>query len=187
MIGEGASSFVYRGSLKGRIVAVKELKHLIAANPRIRKLLVREITTCIGFKHPNICQVFGGWDTYDEEEGIYPSMVMEFVPLTLLMVLSNPAKYGLTQEKKKAIIHQLAMCLMSLHSRLPSVYHCDLKPENIMLTEDLTVKLIDFGIAKVELQTLAGTINGQSTLGGPRGTPGFMVCFLVLVDESIIL
>jgi serine/threonine-protein kinase len=164
-------------------VAVKELKHLYAAQPMIVKLLVREIITCMSFKHPNIARVFGGWDTYDDDKSIYPSIVLELMPLTLLTVLSDPTKYGLTAEKKKSIIHQLAMCLMSLHTRSPPVYHCDLKPENIMLTEDLTVKLIDFGVAKVERMTLVTTITGLNTLGGVKGTPGFMVWLLLIINE----
>jgi serine/threonine-protein kinase len=158
-------------------VVIKELHPQLATEPKMRQLLVKEIETNMGFKHPNICRVFGGWDTYDDDEGIYPSMVIEFAPLKLNDVLSNPEKYSLTPEKKKAIIYQLVTCLMNLHTRYPPVYHCDLKPENIMLTEDLTVKLIDFGVAKVERMTLVNSITGHNT-ASIKGTPGFMVCLL---------
>jgi serine/threonine-protein kinase len=176
-IARGAFASVYKATYKGRVVAVKELHPDFAENPKMRQLLIREIETNMSFKHPNIGRVFGGWDTYDEEKAIYPSMIVEFVLLKLIDALSNPEKYGLTHGKKKAIIYQLAMCLMNLHTRYPPVYHCDLKPENIMLTEDLSVKLIDFGIAKVERMTLVSSIARHST-ASIKGTPGFMVCLL---------
>jgi serine/threonine-protein kinase len=173
-IGMGVSATVYKGLYKGRIVAVKELHHHLAMSEELCGQLVREIETNMSFKHPNICRVYGGWPTHNKEHGIYPSMVMDYVPLTLRAVLADPVKYSLTPLAKKSIIYQLASCLMNLHTRHPPVYHCDLKPENIMLTEDLTVKLIDFGIAKIERMTLVSEISGQSACG-VRGTMGYMV------------
>jgi serine/threonine-protein kinase len=173
-IARGAFASVYKATYKGIVVVVKELHQELAADPKMRQFLIHEIEMNMSIKHPNIARVFGGWDTYNDDEGIYPSMVVEFVPLKLSDVLSNPDGHSFTQEKKKAIIYQLASCLMNLHTRNPPVYHCDLKPENIMLTDDLAVKLIDFGIAKVERMTLLTTTSGYST-SSVKGTPGFMV------------
>jgi serine/threonine protein kinase len=103
-LARGAAASVYKAKYNGMIVVVKELHPDLAADLNMRQLLVREIETNMDLKHPNICHVFGGWDTYDDEEGIYPSMILEFAPLKLNDVLSNPEKHGLTPDKKKYII-----------------------------------------------------------------------------------
>ena len=183
----GAFGSLYLAKYKGRDVVVKVLHEDLAGDPDVCKHFLRELELSMSFKHPYICRVYGGWDILDHDEGIYPSIVMEYLPLKLIDVLNRPEKHGLTPAIKQRIVYQLAMCLMNLHTRNPPVYHCDLKPENIMLTADLTVKLIDFGIAKIERNTLLSTVKGTTT-AGIRGTVGYMVChFLASSDDVLML
>jgi serine/threonine protein kinase len=53
----------------------------------------------------------------------------------------------LTEDKGKRILHQLASALAFMH--VNGIVHCDLKPQNIMISDDMTVKLIDFGSATI--------------------------------------
>ena len=177
-IGVGSFASVHKGLFKDKLAAVKRLHAHWATDLKVRKLFLQEITVNMEFTHPNICRVLGGWDTVKAAEGIFPTIVMEYFPLKLTDVLADPDRHGLTPAMKHSIIYQIAECLMLLHARHPPVYHCDLKPDNIMLTEDLTVKLIDFGLAKIERMSQLSDIGGSSFVG-TRGTFGYTVRRLI--------
>ena len=182
-IARGSFASVHKAVFKERIAAVKELHEDSAQKPGAIALLVQEITINRSITHPNICAVYGGWDNLDLDQGIIPSIVMEYLPLKLTDVMAAPDEYGLTPAAKQSIVYQLAKCLMNLHARRPAIYHCDLKPENIMLTENLTAKLIDFGIAKLERVTKMSKLDGKLA-SSVQGTFGYMVRFFIFSSST---
>lgn len=168
-IGRGGMGRVYLASdgRLGRTVAVKALAPPLTRDPRHRDRLRREARAAARLTHPGICTVYA----LEEIEGeLY--IVTEFVEgHTLREEIAAGTRPALATIVATA--RELASALGSAHAS--GVTHRDLKPENIMRTRDGRIKVLDFGLARVE----AGPGRTAATLtaplpGGIVGTPAYM-------------
>lgn len=145
LIGQGAMGTVYRAvdRLSGELVAVKHLKpELLAANPRQLDRFAREGELLRQLNHPNIVQVLA-----TAEEGGQHFIVMEYVQGgSLRELLDQQPQLPIARVLSIAI--DVADALTRTH-RL-NIIHRDLKPANVLLAQDGTPRLTDFGLAFLE-------------------------------------
>jgi len=137
-------------------VAIKVLKRGLDTDEVIRRFR-NERQILAGFEHPHVARLLDGGTTGD---GL-PYLVMEYVEGRPIDVYCREENLGVTERLDLF----LAVCsaVEEAHRRL--VVHRDLKPRNILVTEDGTPKLLDFGIAKL-LQP--GESDTQVTVAGWR-------------------
>jgi eukaryotic-like serine/threonine-protein kinase len=162
-LGEGAMGVVYAGQDPDidRPVAIKTIhQHLIKAAGSEDWLarFAREARAAGRVLHPNLVTIF----EYLQLDGV-PYLVMERVRSITLEDRRNGAEH-LPLEEVHAIMSQLLAGLGCIHAA--GIVHRDLKPANVMLTEDGTVKLTDFGIARLTAMDATGA--------GMVGTPSYM-------------
>ncbi len=151
-----------RDTVLGREVAVKVLKPELADDATFRARFAAEARHAAGLHHPNIASVF---DYGELAEGHTPYLVMELVqgrPLSQLLVGGRP----LDPDQTRALVTQAADALGVAHAA--GVVHRDVKPANLMVTDDGIVKITDFGIARAADQ-VAITQTGQII-----GTPHYL-------------
>lgn len=171
-------SVVYRAQderLK-RPVAIKILHSFLSKKPDSRARLAREAKTIAQLLHPNIVQVFdySGEDEHsDGQERQELFIVTEFVPGVTLNEWVAAHPIADLPELGALIVLEIAQALAFAHSK--GVIHRDIKPENIMVRDDGTLKLMDFGIAQVgnlESLTLTGTLMGSPAHMAPESIEG---------------
>ena len=141
-IGEGGMGEVYRGRdtrLK-REVALKTLPDSLKRDPDRIARFEREAQTLAALNHPNIAIIHGVEDTGSDQ-----ALVMELVEGSTLAELL--AGGGLPADDARNIALQIADALEAAHEQ--GVIHRDLKPANIKIRPDGTVKVLDFGLAKI--------------------------------------
>jgi serine/threonine protein kinase/tetratricopeptide (TPR) repeat protein len=147
-IGQGGMGTVYRGidTLSGQEVAVKLLKpEIVASNPDLLKRFEREGEALRRLNHPNIVKMYG-----TAEENGYHYIIMEYVPGgTLRDILHRYERLQVSRVMEGAL--DLADALTRAH-RL-KIIHRDIKPANILLAEDESPRLTDFGVAHVDDKT----------------------------------
>ena len=159
-IGAGGMGVVYRAvdlNLE-RDVAIKALPRVTPAH---RALLRREARAMAAVTHTNLAVVYG----IEIWQGT-PFLVQEYLAggtLAQRLAVSRPP----TLDAVKLAI-TLADTLQYIHIR--GVIHCDIKPSNIGFTEQGTVKLLDFGLARV-LRGLAAVGAESTTIGAAIGVP----------------
>jgi eukaryotic-like serine/threonine-protein kinase len=146
-IGEGGMGEVYRArdSNLGRDVAIKMLPRGFAADPDRLARFQREARVLASLNHPHIGAIYGV-----EESAGSRALVLEMVEgLTLAETLGGPEVKGegLPVREALAIARQIADGLDAAHER--GIVHRDLKPANIKITPAGTVKILDFGLAKM--------------------------------------
>ncbi|MBA3884706.1 MAG: serine/threonine-protein kinase [Acidobacteria bacterium] len=141
-IGEGGMGEVYRArdTRLNRNVAIKVLPGLFAADPDRLARFDREAQALAALNHPHIAQIHGL-----EESGGARALVMEFVDGEDLA--QRLARGPIPVPEALAIARQIADALEAAHDH--GIIHRDLKPANIKLREDGTVKVLDFGLAKL--------------------------------------
>src|SRR5579863_911215 len=172
-LGQGAMGVVYQAedTRLGRTVALKFLPEELSDDPRALERFEREARAASALNHPNICTVH----EVEDREGV-PFIVMECVPGKSLDQVIGPA--GLPVEDVLSYAIQMADALAQAHSI--GIIHRDLKPSNVMVTGEGSVKLLDFGVAKVHAvhpstdltePAIPTPITGESTI---RGTPPYM-------------
>jgi len=123
-------------------VALKVLQREYLNQPGAAKILIREAQKTQQLSHPNIIRVydFGG-----EKQAHY--LVMEWLDgETLEEVIRRSRPNGLSYKNAVKLLNQVISALKYAHSQ--GVIHADLKPSNIMLTRDGTIKLFDFGVSR---------------------------------------
>jgi eukaryotic-like serine/threonine-protein kinase len=121
-----------------------------------------ERQTLADLDHPNIARLLDGGTT---AEGL-PFFVMEYVEGTPIDQYCD--ERTLTVAERLDLFHTLALAVQAAHRNL--VVHRDLKPDNVLVTADGTLKLLDFGIAKV-LAPHPGSVT--ETHGGRLMTPAY--------------
>ena len=162
-IGVGGMAIVYRGKdmRTRREVALKTVRPEFQDDEERRSRFRREARTMAFLSHPNVVRVYDLYDGADDG----PWAVLELVRgLSLKETVQQEGPLPL--ERVSHILSQVAGALDHLHRR--GLVHLDVKPQNIILTADDQVKLIDFGIAQV-------TDRPQETLGGQAlGTAAYL-------------
>lgn len=157
LIGSGGMATVYKAecNLLNRDVAIKVLKSSMRDDPSAVKNFTREAQAAAKLSHNNIVSVFD----VGEEDGIN-YMVMEYVKgKTLKKYIQENGPLAWQEACDYAI--QIGQALEAAHSK--GVVHRDIKPQNILMTEDKELKVTDFGIANAATtETLAV---GSSAMG----------------------
>src|SRR5437588_6572006 len=146
-LGAGAMAITYaaRDTVLNSEVALKVIDRRVAQNPGARSRFLREARAAANIHHPNIARV----TYYGEQDGecFYAMELVKGETLEARVRRDGPMPLGLALE----VIEQAARALAAAEAC--GVVHRDIKPSNIMLESDAsgapTVKLIDYGVAKV--------------------------------------
>jgi hypothetical protein len=150
-----------RDTRLGRDVALKILPAEVAKDPARRQRFDLEARAVAALNHPNIVAI------YDVGDGYIVTELVDGEPL-------HPG--GLSLRKAIDISVQIASGLACAHDA--GITHRDLKPDNILLTRDGRVKILDFGLAKMAATRAAAAATGTVTVytepGVVMGTAGYM-------------
>ena len=168
LIGEGAFGRVYRGLDRRlhREVAVKVIKPWWAEDSVWVERFEREARLLARVSDPGIVQIF---DIGHAEQG--PYYVAELVAGESLGERLSRGPMSLSESL--SVAEQLCRALASAHSR--GVVHCDVKPANVLLGEDGSVKVGDFGVARLAggtSQALSATVAGTPRYMSPEQARG---------------
>jgi len=163
-LGAGGMGEVYRADdtrLK-RPVALKRMAHPLRADQLYRQRFLEEAQRASGLTGTHVAAIY---DVVEEQGEIF--LVMEYVEgETLRQRLREP----FTVQQFLDIAVQCVDALVVAHAH--GIVHCDIKPENIMLTSDQQVKILDFGVAKrLPRSDQSTTLEKVGVLGG---TPAYM-------------
>jgi serine/threonine protein kinase len=144
-VGEGGMGKVFEAEerLTGRRVALKVLRPELARSEPGRRLFENEMAILAGLDHPNVVRCLCCLEVDGE-------LVMALELLegrTLRELLSREG--ALDWVRAVGLVQQMARALSAAHDHEPVIVHRDLKPENVMLTADGSVKVMDFGVAKM--------------------------------------
>jgi beta-lactam-binding protein with PASTA domain/tRNA A-37 threonylcarbamoyl transferase component Bud32 len=163
VLGRGGMAEVHRGrDLRlGREVAVKVLRHDLARDPSFQVRFRREAQAAASLNHPAIVAVY---DTGEDRTatGATPYIVMEYVEGdTLRDVLRREGR--LHPERAMSLAADICGALDFSHRN--GIVHRDVKPGNVMITPQGTVKVMDFGIARAVSDSAATMTSTAAVIG----------------------
>ena len=156
-LGQGGMGTVYRALdvRLGRTVAVKLLKDEGAATPESKKRFIHEARAASGLNHPHIVTIYD----IGRDDGV-DFIAMEYVPGTSLAQLVERGRLKVADAVRYAV--QIADALAAAHAA--GLVHRDLKPGNIIVSDKGTVKVLDFGLAKL-IEVSSASTDGHATTG----------------------
>jgi serine/threonine protein kinase len=167
LLGHGGMGEVYRArdTRLGREVAIKILPAAFANDPNRLARLEREARLISQVNHPNVCTLFQIGDASEPHETHF--LVLELVEGETLQQRLIRGPLHVREALRYAA--DIAAALEAAHAR--GIIHRDLKPSNIKITAGRTVKVLDFGVAKLA-EGLDDGLHGSplltATLGGTR-------------------
>ncbi len=162
-VGDGGMASVFRGSdtVLRRDVAIKVMHPHLAGRQDARARFTREAQAIARLKHPNIVDVYDFSVGSDEES----YLVTEFVHGETLTAFVNA--HGPFWPQCAALVGH-AMSSALAHAHAAGIIHRDIKPDNLMISRDGQLKLMDFGIAT------AIDMEGMTATGAIVGSPAHM-------------
>jgi eukaryotic-like serine/threonine-protein kinase len=167
-IGAGGMGAVYRAYDESldRDVALKVVPRHLASDPDVRARFLIEARAAASLDHPNICTIH---EVADTAEG-RPFLAMTCYRGETLK--DRLARVAIPVDEALALAREIVRGLAAAHER--NVVHRDVKPGNVMLVDDGSVKILDFGIAKVAdgTQTVPGVTPGTVAYMSPEQASG---------------
>ena len=164
VLGKGGNGTVYKGALKDkRLVAIKKCKLI---NERQEKEFGKEMLILSQVNHRNVVRLYGCCLEVE-----VPMLVYQFIPNGTLyqLIHGRPHETRISFTTRLKIAHETAEALAYLHSwASPPIIHGDVKSPNILIDEDYTAKVADFGAS-----TLAPTDEAQFVTF-VQGTYGYL-------------
>lgn len=176
-IGSGGFGDIFRATWRGTPVACKRIRaDLINEEKRVAlQDLAIEVTHLQQLRHPNICMLLG----YSTSEN-NPVMLSELMRCSLLDVLRAGNVHGggkpaLSKRRSVRYAVQLAQGMNYLHTCKPPIMHRDLKPANLLVDFSGTLKVSDFGLAKLRPAPSARASDAKAAfMTGETGSYRFM-------------
>lgn len=175
LLGEGGMGSVWLAAhlQLNRQVAIKCLNPALFRNPAVRTRFRQEAVALAQLQHPNIVNLL---DYYEDAQGAY--LVMEYVPGMALDDFITERSGPITGVRLENFLRQMLAGLAYVHQK--GILHRDIKPGNFMVGDDGTVKVLDFGIAKLleaedHKLTKTGTHIGTVLYMSPEQVKGFPV------------
>jgi eukaryotic-like serine/threonine-protein kinase len=168
-VGRGGMGMLYRGKdpVLDREVAIKVMSGDFSADESARARFFREARAAARLQHRNIVTIF----EFAEDEHGTPYIAMEFLrgrSLATRLTVEPP----LSLVQKLDILTQLCTGLHYAHEQ--GIVHRDVKPANVWVMDDGTIKLLDFGIAKIAASTMtsSGNVLGSAAYMAPEQVSG---------------
>lgn len=166
-VGGGGMGDVYRAvdTRLAREVALKVLPKHLAEDSQFVDRFEKETRALAALSHPNILTIF---DVGKDQNYIFA--VMEMLEGETLRARMDQGPLG--WEKALEIATEVAYGLVGAHSK--GIIHRDLKPENIFLITEDRVKILDFGLAHLQLETIPSAMSQLRTMAG-KTQPGMLM------------
>lgn len=163
-LGRGGMGCVYKASdPQGRIVALKMMSNRVTCYREYRDLFSTEVATLRQMNNPSVVHIVG--DPYQDNEGNY-YLPMEYIAgETIEQHVTRCGPYSI--DRALDLMAKVLDAMRYVHGR--NVIHRDIKPSNIMIRQDGSICVIDFGIAKDAQIGATGR-----TIGRIIGTDGYM-------------
>ncbi|XP_020236210.1 probable LRR receptor-like serine/threonine-protein kinase At3g47570 isoform X2 [Cajanus cajan] len=178
LIGSGNFSSVYKGTLEleNNVVAIKVLN---LQKTGAHKSFIVECNALKNIKHRNLVKILTCCSSTDYKGQEFKALIFEYMRNGSLeqwlhpRILSGEHSRTLNLDQRLNIMIDVAFALHYLHHECEqSIIHCDLKPSNVLLNEDMIAHVSDFGIARL-LSTISGTTYKQTSTIGIKGTVGY--------------
>jgi serine/threonine-protein kinase len=168
LLGTGSMGEVYtaRDTRLGRLVAIKVLPDSLARDHELLKRFQQEALAASALNHPNVVSVH---DVGTEGDTYY--VVSELIEGQTLRARLDSSPLPLREAV--ACAAQIAHGLSAAHEK--GIVHRDLKPENVMITADNRVKIVDFGIAKIDMASAGRAAQPTIAMGPAVTLPGSLL------------
>ncbi|TQE11655.1 hypothetical protein C1H46_002691 [Malus baccata] len=179
LIGTGSFGSVYKGIIPsdGTVVAVKVLN---LQQEGASRSFIRECNALKSIRHRNLLKIITACSSIDNQGNDFKSLVFEYMVNGSLDAWLHPIDYQ-SQSKRLSLRQRLniaidiASALNYLHHHCDtSIVHCDLKPSNVLLDEDMVAHVADFGLARFLLEAADNPSQSQTMSAGLRGSIGYI-------------
>ncbi|KAM3689833.1 hypothetical protein ACJW31_09G075400 [Castanea mollissima] len=180
LIGSGSFGSVYRGVLSrnGAVVAVKVLN---LQQQGALKSFINECNALRDIRHRNLLKIISVCSSINHEGNDFKSLIFEFMCNGSLEQWLHPKSDEQHQRKNLSFLQRLNMAIdvayaleyLHHHSQT-QIVHCDLKPSNILLDEDMVAHVGDFGLVKYIFDASKNLSNTQTLSRGLKGSIGYI-------------
>ncbi|KAB2622250.1 LRR receptor-like serine/threonine-protein kinase [Pyrus ussuriensis x Pyrus communis] len=180
LIGSGSFGSVYKGVVPGdgTLVAVKVLN---LQQQGASKSFMDECKALRSVRHRNLLKIITACSSIDNQGQDFKSLVFEYMVNGSLEMWLHPRNDEHTQSKRLSLVQRLnivinvASALDYLHHHCEtSIVHCDMKPNNVLLDEDMVAHVGDFGLARFLLEASNDPAQSQTISTGLKGSIGYI-------------
>ncbi|KAL4594315.1 hypothetical protein ACB092_12G011600 [Castanea dentata] len=191
LIGSGSFGSVYKGDLDGNgtLVAIKVLN---LQQKGASKSFMAECNTLRNIRHRNLVKIITCCSHMDHRGNEFKALVFKFMTNGSLDVWLHPGLDNENQSRNLSFLQRLNVAIdvatainyLHNHSVLP-IIHCDLKPSNILLDNDMVAHISDFGLARFG-STIEDSCLKETITTGLEGSIGFVAPgnFLPIISKS---
>ncbi|CAO2822708.1 unnamed protein product [Amaranthus hypochondriacus] len=184
LIGRGTFGLVYKGILDDQDASTVAIKVFNLEQHGAFKSFMVECEALRNIRHRNLVKVVSVCSSIDYQGGDFKALVYEYMVNGSLQDWLHPEKIDVVENTNETprslnlqqridVATDIACALEYLHYHCgTSILHCDLKPSNVLLDEEMVARVSDFGLAKF-LSTRSSRTNTTSSSLGLRGTIGY--------------
>ncbi|KAM7469614.1 hypothetical protein LguiA_007797 [Lonicera macranthoides] len=178
LIGSGSSGSVYKGKLNPREEKLVAVKVLNLQKSGASKSFVTEVRALRNIRHRNLVKILTYCSSIDFKGNEFKALVYEFMANGSLDMWLHPQVPGsstaLSLIQRLNIAIDVASAINYLHDFCePPIIHCDLKPSNILLDDDFTAHVGDFGLARLLSNYVDTFAQAHSSSMGIKGSIGY--------------